>query len=138
MKSSFGRSFSVFAGILLVALTVLGGSFQMMVQDYLMDTTFASLEQDAQIISDLAASYLEDSSLGGREFLMNLDIASKVSGSDAVICNQQGKVVICSDSLFGCQHTGLYVNQDYLTKVIEKGSDRATGLIKGLLSLIHI
>ena len=132
MKSSFGRSFSVFAGILLVALTVLGGSFQMMVQDYLMDTTFASLEQDAQIISDLAASYLEDSSLGGREFLMNLDIASKVSGSDAVICNQQGKVVICSDSLFGCQHTGLYVNQDYLTKVIEKGSDRATGLIKGL------
>ena len=37
MKSSFGRSFSVFAGILLVALTVLGGSFQMMVQDYLMD-----------------------------------------------------------------------------------------------------
>ena len=132
MKSSFGRSFSVFAGILLVALTVLGGSFQMMVQNYLMDTTFASLEQDAQIISDLAASYLEDSSLGGREFLMNLDIASKVSGSDAVICNQQGKVVICSDSLFGCQHTGLYVNQDYLTKVIEKGSDRATGLIKGL------
>ena len=26
MKSSFGRSFSVFAGILLVALTVLGGA----------------------------------------------------------------------------------------------------------------
>ena len=77
MKSSFGRSFSVFAGILLVALTVLGGSFQMLVQNYLMETTFASLEQDAQIISDLAASYLEDSTLGDREFLMNLDIASK-------------------------------------------------------------
>ena len=94
MKSSFGRSFSVFAGILLVALTVLGGSFQMLVQNYLMDTTFASLEQDAQIISDLAASYLEDSTLGDREFLMNLDIASKVSGSDAVLCNADGKVVI--------------------------------------------
>ena len=38
MKSSFGRSFSVFAGILLVALTVLGGSFQMMVQNYLTET----------------------------------------------------------------------------------------------------
>ena len=132
MKSSFGRSFSVFAGILLVALTVLGGSFQMLVQNYLMDTTFASLEQDAQIISDLAASYLEDSTLGDREFLMNLDIASKVSGSDAVLCNADGKVVICSDSLFGCNHVGLYVNKDYLTKVMERGSDRATGLIKGL------
>ena len=132
MKSSFGRSFSVFAGILLVALTVLGGSFQMMVQDYLMDTTYGRLEKDAQLIADLAASYLEDENLGSREFMMNLDIASKVSGSDAVLCNGEGKVVICSDSLFGCRHVGLYVNQDYLNKVVQQGSDRATGLIKGL------
>ncbi len=132
MKSSFGRSFSVFAGILLVALTVLGGSFQMMVQDYLMDTTYGRLEKDAQLIADLAASYLEDENLGAREFMMNLDIASKVSGSDAVLCNGEGKVVICSDSLFGCKHVGLYVNQDYLNKVVQQGSDRATGLIKGL------
>ena len=132
MKSSFGRSFSVFAGILLVALTVLGGSFQMMVQDYLMDTTFGRLEQDAELIANLATSYLEDEDLGTREFLMNLDIASKVSGADAVLCNAEGKVVICSDSLFGCKHVGLYVNQDYLNKVVERGSDRATGLIKGL------
>ena len=132
MKSTFGRSFSVFAGILLVALTVLGGSFQVMVQDFLTDTTFDSLEQDAQIIADLAASYMEDDSLSGREFLMNLDIASKVSGSDAVICNSDGKVTICSDSLFGCKHMGLYVNEEYLQKVLSQGSDRATGLIKGL------
>ena len=134
MKSTFGRSFSVFAGILLVALTVLGGSFQMMVQDFLTDTTFDSLEQDAQIIADLAASYMEDDSLSGREFLMNLDLASKVSGSDAVICNSDGKVTICSDSLFGCKHMGLYVNEEYLQKVLSQGSDRATGLIKGLYS----
>ena len=134
MKSTFGRSFSVFAGILLVALTVLGGSFQMMVQDFLTETTFDSLEQDAQIIADLAASYMEDDSLSGREFLMNLDIASKVSGSDAVICNSDGKVTICSDSLFGCKHMGLYVNEEYLQKVLSQGSDRATGLIKGLYS----
>ena len=134
MKSTFGRSFSVFAGILLVALTVLGGSFQMMVQDFLTDTTFDSLEQDAQIIAELAASYMEDDSLSGREFLMNLDIASKVSGSDAVICNSDGKVTICSDSLFGCKHMGLYVNEEYLQKVLSQGSDRATGLIKGLYS----
>ena len=134
MKSTFGRSFSVFAGILLVALTVLGGSFQVMVQDFLTDTTFDSLEQDAQIIADLAASYMEDDSLSGREFLMNLDIASKVSGSDAVICNSDGKVTICSDSLFGCKHMGHYVNEEDLQKVLSQGSDRATGLIKGLYS----
>ena len=132
MKSSFGRSFSLFAGILLVALTVLGGSFQVLVQNYLTETTYDSLEQDAQIVADLAASYMEDDSLSSREFLMNLDIASKVSGSDAVLCNTQGKVVICSDSLFGCKHLGLYVNEEYLNKVLTQGSDRATGFIKGL------
>ena len=131
MKSSFGRSFSVFAGILLVALTVLGGSFQMMVQDYLTETSFTRLEQDAAIIQNLAAC-LDENSMSSREFLMNLDVAAKVSGSDAVICNTKGKVVICSDGTADCGHKGLYVNRDYLNKVIEQGGDRATGIIKGL------
>ena len=131
MKSSFGRSFSVFAGILLVALTVLGGSFQMMVQNYLTETSFTRLEQDAAIIQNLAAC-LDENSMSSREFLMNLDVAAKVSGSDAVICNTKGKVVICSDGTADCGHKGLYVNRDYLNKVIEQGGDRATGIIKGL------
>ena len=33
MKSSFGRSFSTVATILLLALTVLGASFQMLVKE---------------------------------------------------------------------------------------------------------
>ena len=70
MKSSFGWSFSVFAGILLVALTVLGGSFQMMVQNYLTETSFTRLEQDAAIIQNLAAC-LDENSMSSREFLMN-------------------------------------------------------------------
>lgn len=131
MKSSFGRSFSVFAGILLVALTVLGGSFQMMVQNYLTETSFTRLEQDAAIIQNLAAC-LDENSMSSREFLMNLDVAAKVSGSDAVICKTKGKVVICSDGTADCGHKGLYVNRDYLNKVIEQGGDRATGIIKGL------
>ena len=131
MKSSFGRSFSVFAGILLVALTVLGGSFQMMVQNYLTETSFTRLEQDAAIIQNLAAC-LDENSMSSREFLMNLDVAAKVSGSDAVISNTKGKVVICSDGTADCGHKGLYVNRDYLNKVIEQGGDRATGIIKGL------
>ena len=132
MKSSFGRSFSVFAAILLVALTVLGGSFQILVKNYLTDTTYAALEQDGQIISNLAASYWADSSLSAREFMLNLDVASRVSGSDAVICDGAGEVILCSDALFGCEHQGLHVNRDYMNKVIANGIDRATGIIRGL------
>ena len=132
MKSSFGRSFSVFAAILLVALTILGSSFQILVKNYLTDTTYATLEQDGQIISNLAASYWADSSLSTREFLLNLDVASQVSGSDAVICDSSGEVILCSDALFGCEHQGLHVNRDYMSKVLTNGIDRATGVIRGL------
>ena len=132
MKSSFSRSFSVFAAILLVALTILGSSFQILVKNYLTDTTYATLEQDGQIISNLAASYWADSSLSTREFLLNLDVASQVSGSDAVICDSSGEVILCSDALFGCEHQGLHVNRDYMSKVLTNGIDRATGVIRGL------
>lgn len=132
MKSSFSRSFSTSAVVLLLALTTLGASFQILVKQYLTDSTFSRLRQDAQIISDLASSYSVDGSLSSREFLLNLDIAAKVSGSDAVICNSKGKVVLCSDALFGCNHQGLHVNEEYMKKVIANGGDQAVGVIRGL------
>ena len=39
MKSSFSRSFSTAASILLIALTLLGASFQLQVNKYLKETT---------------------------------------------------------------------------------------------------
>ena len=53
MKTSFGRIFYTAALILLLALTMLGASFQQLVKDYLTETTFTRLDQNAQIISHL-------------------------------------------------------------------------------------
>ena len=44
MKSSFGRVFYAAALILLVALTMLGVSFQQLVKNYLTKTTFSRLD----------------------------------------------------------------------------------------------
>lgn len=132
MKSSFGRSFTNAALILLLALTLLGASFQQLVKDYLTDTTFSRLDQNAKVISHLAASYASDGSLSSRDMLLNLDVASSLSDSDIVICSTSGQVVLCSDSPFGCSHLRLQVNSDYLDKVISSGGDRATGIIRGL------
>ena len=114
MKSSFTRSFSTVAAILLVALTVLGAALQILVKNFLTETTFSALEADARIISSLAASYSVDGTLSSREFLLNLNIASQISDTDAVICDSSGRVVVCSDQPFGCKHQGLQVNRDYL------------------------
>ena len=132
MKTTFSRNFSTAASILLLALFVLGASFQMLVKEYLTETTVSGLRSDAQILSNLAASYAIDGQLSSREFLLNLDVASQVSDSDAIICDASGKVILCSDALFGCQHQGLRVDPGYLQKVLQSGGDQRTGVIPDL------
>ncbi len=133
MKTTFSRTFSTAATILLLALLLLGTTFQYLVQDFLTKNTITELQKDADMISNLAAAYSIDGSLTSRDFLLNLDVAAKVSGSDAVICSPTGEVLLCSDALFGCEHQGLYIdNGDYLKTVIENGGDVFTGNIDGL------
>ena len=132
MKSSFSRSFSTIAAILLLALTALGASFQILVKDFLTDSTVSGLKQDAAIIANLASAYSFDGQLANRDFLLNLDIASRVSDSDVVICDTEGHILLCSNSLLGCEHQGLRFDREYIQNVIEKGGDSATGVISGL------
>ncbi len=134
MKTTYGRTFSTAAAILLLALTLLGFSFQYLMEEYLTDTAVSELQQDASVISELAASYSIEGSLSSRDFLLNLDIASRVADSDAVICDASGVVILCSDSLGGCEHQGLQVNPEYLQKVFRNGGDTATTVIQGLYS----
>lgn len=132
MKSTFSRSFFNAAAILLIALTLLGAAFQVLVRNYLQEQTFAGLKSDARVIAALASSYCVDGSLTSRDFILNLDVASQVTDTDTVICDSSGRVVLCSDSPFGCEHQGLQVNRDYLYKVVSSGVDTATGIIRGL------
>ena len=133
MKTTFGRTFSTAATILLLALLLLGTTFQYLVQEFITEKTISELENDAEMVSNLAAAYSIDGSLTSRDFLLNLDVAAKVSGSDAVICSPRGEVLLCSDALFGCEHQGMFINNaEYLKKVIEGGGDVFTGVIDGL------
>ncbi len=132
MKSSFGRSFSTAATILLLALTVLGASFTMQTKHYIESSTVTGLQQDAAVIADLAASYGVEGGLISRQFLLNLDVISRITEADAVICDRDGFVVLCSHFRSGCSHDGLQLNRSYLEKVIQNGGDTVTGVIRGL------
>ena len=132
MKSSFGRSFYTGAMILLLSLTMLGASYQQLVKEYLTDTTFTRLERDAEAVSHLAASYVAGEDDPESNLRLNLNVVTSLSDSDIVICDETGQITLCSDSPFGCRHTRLKVNSEYIEKVIDNGGDRATGIIKGL------
>jgi len=132
MTTSFSRSFTTAALILLITLTALGASFQLQVKEYMTESTISGLQKDSAVIANLAAAYSIDGRLSSREFLLNLDVASQVTDADVVICDSNGFIILCSDTLTGCEHQGLQLNGEYLQKVVKNGGDTATGIIRGL------
>ena len=132
MKTASGRIFLTVTLILLVSLLSVGLLLRSLIRDYLTDHTFDRLEHDAHVVSELASAYYTEGNLTTMDFLINLDIASQVAQSDAVICNSKGMILLCSNSPFGCEHQGLSVGSDYLQQVIRSDCVRDTGIIGGL------
>ena len=110
----------------------MGTSFQALVEDYLTDTTVTELQKNGETIAALASAYHAEGNMINREFMVNLDVASQVSGSDLVICDHSGRIILCSDVISGCNHDNLWVDESYLQKVIDNNGDTARGLIQGL------
>ena len=132
MKTTFSRTFSTTIMILFLALILVGTSFQALVEDYLTESAVADLQQNSDAIANLASAYRSEGSLMNRDFMVNLDVASRVSGADMIIFSADGKALLCSDVLTGCSHHGLRLSDGYLSKVLENGGDVATGTVPNL------
>ena len=135
MKTTFSRIFFPAAIILLTALLLVGISFQALVRDYLETKVLDSLKNDCATISEVAAAYYTEDALTDRDFLFNLSVAAQVSGADAVICDANGRLLLCSDAPLGCEHQGWVItSQNYVDQVVSSGFVASTGLIQGLYS----
>ena len=132
MKTTFSRTFSTTVIILLLALILVGTTFQALVEDYLAESTIQQLYQHSESMANLASAYSAEGPIINRDFMVNLDITSQIAGCDILVCNAAGRVILCSDSITGCDHHRLWVDQAYMNKVIENGGDSATGMIPDL------
>jgi len=132
MRSTFSRTFFPAALLMLIALLVVGISFQLLVKNYLVSQSYEELENDGTAIASLASAYYADESQSVRDFQHNLYVASQISEADAVIFNSNGKLLLCSDAPFGCEHQGWSINRDYVQRVLQKGTARHTGIFSGL------
>lgn len=132
MRSTFSRTFFPAALLLLTSLLLVGTSFQALVKNYLVNQSYESLENDGQAISSLASAYYTEGSLSSKSFLVNLSVASRISDADAVIFSSDGKLILCSDEPFGCDHQGWSVNQEYIQEVLTNGTARHMGIFSGL------
>ena len=128
MRTTFSRTFFPAALLLLTALLFVGTAFQMLVRDYLTDQALSGLENDGNAISSLASAYYTEGSLSGRDFYVNLSVATQISDADAVIFDASGTLLLCSDSPFHCEHQGWVLNQEFIDRVFSDGIIRSTRL----------
>ena len=133
MKTTFSRTFFSFAVILLAALLLVGISFQLLVRNYLTTHAVDSLKADSSAIADVAAAYYKDDTLSSRDFLIILSVLSEVSAADTVICDADGRLLLCSDAPLGCEHQGLTItSNDYLQRILSQEYVVSNGIIDGL------
>ena len=137
MKTTFSRTFSSAMIILLLSLILVGTSLQALVEDYLTESAIAELQRNSTAVANLASAYSSEGRMLNRSFMVNLDVVSAVSDSDILICDASGKIVLCSDSITGCDHHRLRVDRAYLEKVLANGGDTAIGKIPDLYEAVR-
>ena len=133
MRSSFSRI--LFSGglILLLAILLVGLVFFSTAEKYLDEQALDGLTNDCATISALASAYYSQQLLSDHDFLVNLSVASSVTEADAVICDINGQLVLCSDDPLGCEHQGQVLqNQEFLQLVLDTGCATGTGQVGGL------
>ena len=132
MKTTFSRGIFTTVIILLVALVLVGASFQMLMRNLLTKQVQEDLTEDCETISQLATAYYSSGAVSRQDFFVTLSVATKVSGAEAVICDSRGQLVLCSESPMGCKHQGMMIRPDFLREVFDEGMVLDKGLVDGL------
>ena len=133
MKTTFSRTFTTFAVILLATLLLVGISFQLLIRGYITGQVLEGLRTDSAALAKVAAAYEQDGAITNHDFLVVLSVVADVSDADIVLCNKNGQLQLCSDEPLGCQHQGMYINSPYfLQQVRSETHTVTTGTIPGL------
>lgn len=132
MKSSFSRNFYPAVLVLLIALFAVGLLFQLLARNVMKDRTMEQLSNEATTVSTLASAYYQNGIQSTDELFMDLSVISRISLADTVICDNTGKLLLCSDAPMGCEHQGLSFSTEYIVAVFAEGYLENTGFLKGL------
>ncbi len=121
MGGSKSRTLRVLIIVFLVILLVVGIGIRTATIQNMTDSAFRDLEKSSLVLSQLAAAYYADGTMANMQFFINLDLTSRVTGADVLICNTEGRIILCSDSPTGCVHQAYHFSMGYLLEVQQSG-----------------
>lgn len=135
MKTMFSRQFALTACLIMLSVAALGLAFRVFIGSYAAEQAERTLQHNADVVTGLASAYDSAETLGASwDVRINLSFASEVADTDAVICDLQGRVMLCSCDTLYCEHLGLQLEPEFVQQVLETGPISFHGRINGLYS----
>ena len=109
--------------IVLMLFLILGIALRYGTKQYLIEDTFRKLEHNSQVLAKLAEAYYAEGAMTNMQLIINLDLASEFSGTDVLLCDEKGKIILCSDDPTDCFHQGFCLSKDYMDRIIANEGD---------------
>ena len=133
MKTMFSRQFALTASLILVCMLALGMAFRAFMGRYAANQAQKTLSHNADAVTDLAAAFDSSESLSSNwDVRINLSFASTVADTNAVICSEDGRVIVCSCSSLSCEHLGKQLDEAFVAQVFAEGKVSRTATLDGL------
>ena len=136
MKTTFSRQFALIAALLLVCMIFTGVSFRFLMLGYLKNDKKETLSADAAAVASLAEAYDSTGELEENwDFRLSLSLFSDVGEAEALVCDENGFVVLCSCDEFNCEHIGQQVDANLITEIDASGETFRVGTLAGMTQI---
>ena len=97
------RNILLSAGMVVFSFLILSLSFSAVCYTYVIREKRQVLESTANVVADVAAAVNENLESENWELSLQAASISRATGLHIFICDDSGKVIICSDALVNCE-----------------------------------
>ena len=123
MQTTFSRQFAMIAALLLLCLLITGVSFRFLMLGTIESQNQQTMIRDAEAVAELAEAYDSVGDLQNNfDFHISLSLFTKVGDAEALLCDTDGVIRICSCEKFSCDHIGQTVDPVLLAEIQKDGS----------------
>lgn len=121
MRSFFAKNFILGAGLVVLSFIVLGSVFVAFGRNYMLGERAAAVEENANVVCNLAGAYSYYGDIGGWDFRMTLSSIAKSTKMHYFMCNADGIISSCSDMELNCRHIGQHISQGVMRSLERSG-----------------
>ena len=122
MKRSFGGQMALTVCLIFLILMTLSTAAQLLYKRAMEDMLAEDVTASASAASSMAAYWGTDTLQGRQQLCFQLNYTARATGNDAVVCDEDGVVLVCSCGLQSCAHLGATLPRALLDAAGESGA----------------